>query len=139
MMLVGAHIASTPNHKSLWMIVTTGLVGFLAESLLVAVGVVRYAAAWPTAVLAPAWIIALWLAFGTTLGAMRAVISGSVLQKSALIGAALGPFSYFGGERLGALVLPGSALLTFIALAAIWGVALPLLLALHQRWAPDAG
>ena len=112
---------------------TSGAIGLAAESLLVAGGLVQYATPWPGGSLAPAWVVALWVAFSATLGPMRAMLGLHPSTKAALAGFCLGPLSYVAGERLGALALPRPQWLALLAVALIWAFAMPVLLALHGR------
>lgn len=86
--------------------------------------------AWP-AMLAPAWILALWALFGTTLDVSLRWLRGRAWTGAAL-GAIFGPLSYWGGARLGAgaLVQPVPAV---ALMAAGWALLTPLLVALAGR------
>jgi Protein of unknown function (DUF2878) len=132
--LIAWHCGSRQNHTSILTIVLTGCIGFAAESLLAATGLVRYAASWPIAAFAPAWIVALWLAFATTLRATRALLGVRPLWKPAVLGALFGPLSYAAGERLGALAISSPAMPSYLAIAVIWAIAMPLLLLIDERF-----
>lgn len=134
MLAVAVRLAPATNRRgAVLTILASGALGSLAESLLVGSGLVRYAAPWPTVTLAPAWIIALWLAFGTTLDAMRTLLGAHSQAKAALLGAVLGPLSYLAGEQLGALALPQPAWPSYLVVGLIWALALPALLAVQGR------
>lgn len=110
--------------------------GALLDGALAASGWLRYAAAWPTPAFAPAWILALWAAFATTLPVLLPAWLRAPLP-SALLGAIGGPLAYLGAARgFGAVefAAPGPAL---AALALGWAVALALL-AMLARSAPHA-
>lgn len=110
--------------------------GALLDGALAMSGWLRYAAAWPAAAFAPAWILALWAAFATTLPVLLPTWLGAPLP-SALLGAIGGPLAYLGAARgFGAVefAAPGPAL---AALALGWAVALTLL-ARFSRSAPHA-
>lgn len=113
-------------------VAVAGLIGFCAESLLAAGGLVHYAAPWPSAHIAPAWIVALWMAFGTTLGTMEEALGRHQIATSAVIGGVFGPISYVAGARIGALTLPDASNASLIAVAAIWGMALPFLILMSR-------
>jgi hypothetical protein len=138
---VAWHLASTPNWRRASLIVlATGASGLFAESLLVGAGVIRYSAAWPTDVLAPAWIVGLWLAFGTTLKSTRQLLGTHPIAKSILLGLLLGPLSYLAGQRLGALTFVARPIWpSYLAISAVWGVAYPALLAMEGRLARPSG
>ncbi len=112
------------------------LIGLSFDSLLIATGWVSFGppdpvaapVAAPTTALPPAWMIALWANFATTLN-----LSLAGLQTrpwlAALLGLVCGPLAYWGGAGLGAMtfITPLPALIT---LALGWALLTPLLLAL---------
>ena len=114
-------------------ILIAGLIGLAAESLLAASGLVHYASAWPSQHLAPAWIVALWLAFGATVETMHRLLGSRPFSTAVLIGAIGGPLAYLAGAGVGALSLPTTSGPSLLVIAAIWGLALPSLLAVHAR------
>ncbi|WAT13927.1 DUF2878 domain-containing protein [Xanthomonas fragariae] len=72
--------------------------GLLLDTTLAAGNWVRYAAPWPGTLLAPAWILALWLGFALTLNHSLA----TVMQRpwlAVVLGAIFGPFSYWLAQR----------------------------------------
>ncbi len=77
------------------------VIGFVVESLLVRGGIIRYSAPWPTETIAPAWIVALWLAFGATLESTRLLLGSHAIARSTVLGFALGPFAYLAGRTIG--------------------------------------
>lgn len=97
-----------------------------------------YAAAWPSARFAPAWILALWCAFALSLPrGLR------VLQSRPALAAALGalgaPAAYLAAESgWGALEFAAPRWRGLLWLAAGWALALPLLSALGRCPAPAA-
>ncbi|MBX9925899.1 MAG: DUF2878 domain-containing protein [Hyphomicrobiaceae bacterium] len=138
--LVGWHLATAPALKhAAATVVLAGLLGALAETALVVSGLVTFGATvppWPI----PPWIVALWVAFATTLPILNAWIgparSGWPWTAAAL-GLVAGPIAYIAGERLGALtlapVLSATWWLSVVAIATVWAIATPLLLALSDR------
>ena len=108
--------------------------GIAVESTLAAAGLVTYGAPVPAIGLAPIWLVALWMAFATSTG----MISGLVGDHrpylwSALLGAVTAPPTYFVGERFGALAIAGPMAPTLVAIAVLWGIALPLLVWIWRR------
>ncbi|MGB7816354.1 MAG: DUF2878 domain-containing protein [Methylotenera sp.] len=77
----------------------------------------------------PVWILALWVAFASTLNVSLAWMQGRYLIAM-LFGTAGGPIAYFGADKLGAVTLNGSA--SYIALSVGWAVITPLLLYLAK-------
>lgn len=108
--------------------VAAGAIGLCVESLFVALGLVRYAAAWPSEQYAPAWIVALWTAFGTTLRTMRRTLGHWPYLKGTALGAALGPASYLAGAGLGALDLGEPLVTSLLSIAVLWAFAMLMLL-----------
>jgi len=109
-----------------------GVIGLLAESLVVAQGHVAYPAGQPVAWLAPYWMVALWAEFAIALN----VTLRWLKRRPALalvLGAVFGPLSFLGGVRLGGarFIDEGAALVT---LAALWAVLMPLVMALSDRF-----
>jgi hypothetical protein len=118
-------------------VAASGVLGLIVESGFAASGLIRYAAPWPVTTLAPAWIIALWIAFGATLGGVRQLLGPQWRVRAALTGLVGGPFSYWAAARLGALEIVAAPWAAYLAIALIWGIALPLLLSVRQRLAPE--
>lgn len=104
--------------------------GAAFENFLVRGGWLRFETS-EIAALAPAWIIALWAAFATTLN-----VSLRALHRRPAVAAALGaiaaPLAYYAGSRLGAVefVNFGTAL---VVIAAGWVVLTPVLVSLAVR------
>ena len=133
MLVVGHHVASTKDRAPIQGIAYTGALGAFAESALVATGMLRYSAPWPTDALAPAWIVVLWLAFATTINASRKALRSVSRVMLIPLGAALGPLSYLAGERLGALTLADPRWISLVATAVVWGAAFPILISMSER------
>lgn len=122
----GLHLAMARLPESeLKVILLTGLIGGAWEYVVVNQGWVRYAGAGSSG-FAPAWIIALWLAFATTFNVSLRWLQGRLWLASAL-GLVGGPLAWYAGQRMGALELPDPRrALTMIG--AGWAVLMPLLL-----------
>lgn len=128
------HFASSGRRRSdAIAVVAAGCAGALVESLLAATGLVRYGAPWPTAALAPVWIVGLWMAFGTTLKTIDDMIGWLAAYQKGLLGAAFAALSYFAAARVGALTFPEPMWLSLGVIAVSWAFALPLLLRLVPR------
>jgi hypothetical protein len=115
------------------LVAVSGIAGFLIESGLVITGLVRFAAPWPIETLAPAWIVALWLAFGATLPAFTEKLGAHRLKIAASLGAVAGPLAYLAGARLGALHLVGYTTWSLAMLSVVWATVMAGLMALHAR------
>lgn len=101
------------------------------ETLLVQAGWLRFDAGVIIAGTAPAWMVALWANFATTLNVSLRLLRER-LPAAALLGAIAAPAAYFSGGKLGAveIVAMGPAL---AAIAAGWAVLTPLLFAAARR------
>lgn len=110
-------------------LVVAALLGIAFESLLIASGLVTYAATWPVALAPPAWLIALWMVFATCIEATARMVGGHALIKGALLGAVVAPPTYWAGLRFGALELAEPIWLPLLATAVIWAIATPIMMA----------
>lgn len=108
------------------------VLGAVFDSLLMASGWIDYRNGIIIPGLAPVWILAMWAQFATTLNISMAWLKGRPLL-AALTGGIGGPLSWIAGAKLGAieLVEPTEAV---IALAVGWAVAMPLLMAVADRY-----
>ena len=113
------------------LVVVAVLTGVVVDTLLVQLGLVRYASPGPLPALAPAWILALWALWGAILREPLGWLHGRPLAAAALGGIG-GPLSYAAGARMGACTFPEPAM-AMAALALCWAVVTPLHLALAAR------
>jgi hypothetical protein len=130
--LAAAWLLVAPRPRGLALVLAlTGVVGLCWDSALAVLGLIAYRPGPLTPPLAPMWILAMWVLFATTLQVSLRWLRGR-WWFAGLLGAALAPLAYLGGERLGALQLlqPQVALL---AQAAGWALLLPALVALAGR------
>ena len=136
--VIAAHLAWAAHPKpELILILTAGAMGLVADSLLVSLDLLRFTSGTVIEGMAPYWIIAMWMAFATTLNVTFRWLKGRV-GLAALLGAAGGPLAYYGGSKLGgvSLLSPAESL---VALAITWGLAMPTLVALAARFDGTAG
>lgn len=125
-LVVTLHINRAPRPASeIGLLLICALTGLVFDSALLATGWVAYPNGGWIPGLAPYWIVAMWLLFGTTLSESLSWLQGRWVM-AAIAGAVGGPLSYLAGEKLGAieLVAPTNALLM---LGLGWGVMMPLL------------
>ena len=80
----------------------------------------------------PAWILALWAVFVTTLNVSLRWMRGKWLV-AILFGAIGGPLAYIGAARLGAVNLDNLPL-SYVALSLGWAILTPLLLIISQKF-----
>jgi len=115
----------------LGLVLACGVIGIFFDSLLVAFGWVSYPSGLFNDLMAPYWIVTMWMLFGTTLNLSMGWMKGRPLL-AAVFGAIGGPASYFAGQKLG-----GIQFLEFypamIALAIGWALFMPLLMKLAER------
>jgi len=100
-------------------------IGLVWESTLVSLGVMIYPGSSPDALIAPLWIVAMWVLFATTVNHGMSWIKRNVLV-AALAGLIGGPLAFLGGVKAGAAEFSD----TYLALATLglgWAVLLPLL------------
>lgn len=113
------------------LILSAVVIGLVADSLLVVSGLVSYPSGIWVDGMAPYWILAMWAMFATTMN-----VSFKWLRKrkalAVVLGAIAGPLAYLAGQELGAITF-NQPTLAIAALAVIWAVAMPLLVALAQR------
>ncbi|MDE2177005.1 MAG: DUF2878 domain-containing protein [Xanthomonadaceae bacterium] len=125
---------SSQPRAELRLLLTTGLLGCLLDSLYAGSGVLAFAAALPTPALAPIWIIAIWMAFALTLTTTFRFLDGHP-WVAALLGAIGAPLSYLAAARgWHAVTFPHGEAAAMAALAAGWALALPVALRL-ATWA----
>ncbi len=107
------------------LIVACGVIGAFYDSILVIFGWVAYPSGMFHELLAPYWIIGMWMLFATTLNVSLGWLRGRP-WLAAVLGLFAGPLSYIGGQKLGgiAFVDQTAALLT---LGIGWAIMLPAL------------
>jgi hypothetical protein len=106
------------------------LVGWCWESLLTGTGMLAYPD--HEGLLAPAWMMALWVNFATTLNFSLAWLQPR-LGLSALLGGIGGPLAFISGQALGAVQLIGGGM-AIVALAVGWALLTPMVMTLARQW-----
>ncbi len=113
---------------------TALLLGLVLDGGLSASGLARYAAAWPSASLAPVWILALWAAFAMTLTQSLAFLQARA-WLAFTFGAVGGPLAYLGAARgWNAVAFAPPQWQGWLALSLGWGVSMLVLARLARRW-----
>ncbi len=135
-----AHLAASevPVEREAGLMLAAAVLGLFGDSVLALGGWIEFPAharlGEPTTV----WMVALWVAFATTLGHSLRWLRGRY-WLGALGGAIFGPLAYWAGARLGAVTMLRGAE-SLAAVAALWTLAIPALLAvqgmLERRLAP---
>lgn len=123
--VLGWHFYHAKQPKfELLLLLAALVIGAAFDQLMLSMQWVSYQAHGWSPEFVPAWIVALWLAFASTLNLSLAWMHGRHLL-SLMFGAAGGPLAYFGAENLGAVSLTGAE--AYIALAVGWAIITPLL------------
>ncbi len=132
--IVGWHLSRAARpRQELRLILAAGLAGALLDSLLVAVGLTRYPSGTLIPHAAPYWIVAMWLLFATLPNVSLRWLKGRS-GLAAMLGLLGGPLAYYGGAQLGGVVFPRGTGSALVALAVVWGLATPTLMAASRRW-----
>ncbi len=111
-----------------------GAAGLALESALFHAGVLRFGSPWPVEALAPAWIVALWIAFGATLPAFIGGLGAHRVKAAAVLGFVAGPLAYLAGARLGALEILWPLPQAFLVIAVMWAAVLAGMVMLYGRF-----
>ena len=117
------------------LVVGITLLGVIVETVFITLGALHYSGTSSNAVLPPIWIIALWSSFGTLPHTSLGWLSGRVWLQL-LLGAVLGPMSYFGGVKIGAAILNEPLMSSLVIVGIGWGLAMPLIFYMADRSKP---
>ena len=102
--------------------------GVVTDTLLMYLGLLDFRNAWPSPLLSPIWMWALWLLVASTLNGSLSWLRGKPVL-GAFLGAVCGPFSYEAGVRMGAASWgPDGQILALALIGLVWAVAMPLFL-----------
>ena len=113
-----------PRKEGLFLL-AAAVIGLTWESALVMSGLLAYPGASPDAMLAPLWIVAMWVLFATTVNHGMSWIKRNALI-AALAGLIGGPLAFLGGVKAGAAEFSDTTL-ALTALGLGWAVLLPLM------------
>lgn len=109
------------------LMVMAALLGCVADSALIASGMVRFASPVPSTSIAPVWIVGLWIAFALTLNHSMAFLQQRRWLAAAL-GAVAGPVAYLiAANAWSALAFVAPAWHGVVFLAISWAIVTPLL------------
>jgi hypothetical protein len=119
--------------SDLRLIAIAAVLGGLLDSAFVASGLLRYAAQWPVAGLAPAWIVALWINLALALNhSLRWVRPHPAW--AAVLGAIAAPLSYLGAARgWDAVAFAEPMWRTLGIVAACWAALMAILVAIARH------
>ena len=114
--LLGLNVGQPLIRADLWIMAILAVVGFAIDTAWIALNVLSYEGG---ALLAPAWILALWLAFALTVNHSMAWLQPRP-WLAGLLAAVFAPVTYLAGERLGAVTVVEPLRLGMISAA--WGI-----------------
>jgi hypothetical protein len=124
---------STTRNVELRLMGLALVLGLLLDGTLLRSGLLVYATPWPAGI-APAWILALWLAFALTIVPLFGYLRDRVWLAAAF-GAIGGPLAYLGAARgFDAVQFTPPHWRALALLALDWGLAMPLLVVQARRW-----
>ena len=118
------------NNNELYIILISGFVGAVVDSILLITNFVEYEGLYSKS-FAPFWIISMWMGFSSTLNHSLKWLDLKWISQF-LLGFIFGPLSYIAGVRLGALYFNASLYNIFI-LGLVWGAAVPTLYLLNNK------
>jgi hypothetical protein len=117
------------------LILAAGVLGYVLDSIIVLSGGMSFPPQAQLGVPTTLWMVTLWLGFAATLRHVLGWIRGHYIL-AALLGAIAGPFAYWSGSKLGAVVLTDTVP-SLLVVGVEWMVAMPLLLLLVSRLERD--
>ncbi len=127
-LLLGMNVGQPLIRSDLWIMAILAAVGFAIDSAWIALDALSYGEG---AVLAPAWILALWLGFALTVNHSMAWLQPRP-WLAGLLAAVFAPVTYLAGERLGAVTVVEPLRLGMISAA--WGVVFYLVFGKAVQW-----
>ena len=132
---VGGQLLVTRQRRADLRLIPVALVlGSLLDGALAWSGLARYAAPWPSAMLAPAWILALWISFALTFTQSLAWLQQRPVM-AVLLGAIGGPLAYLSAARGWHVVdFAAPAWRGLLVLGIGWALATPVLAWLARHW-----
>ncbi len=130
---VALHLSRAERPRSeLLLILSCGLLGAVFDSVLVAAGWVTFPSGMFSDLLAPYWIVTMWMLFGTTINLSMRWMRGRALVAAAF-GFVGGPLAYLAGHKIGGIQFVDQAA-ALAVLAIGWAVIMPLLMRLGERF-----
>lgn len=132
MAILAWHLSQTKSVKAeIILMLCALLIGAIYDQSMLSFGYIGYLNnGWNSAIVS-VWILALWLAFTSTLNVSLRWMRNKQLI-AIVFGAIGGPIAYLGAQKLGAVILCGTK--SYIALSIGWAVITPILLLLSSRF-----
>lgn len=133
LLLLLVHLLLTDSRiAELQLILVTGLLGTLVDSLQQAFGILTFKTDPSWAFWLPLWVFVIWTQFASLLRFSLNWLSGRYLLGAGL-GLIGGPLAYWSGVRIGAAEFSDNLLFSLTPLALVWTLMIPLLLWLRSR------
>ncbi len=130
---VGIHIAlSSEQPRELGLAIIAAAWGYAADSLLVLLGQLSFPDYAQVGAPSTIWMAAMWVNFAATLNSSLKWLHHRWLL-CIIFGAIGGPLAYYGGMKFGAVMLGDPLLTSLFAVAVVWAVSTPLLVAAAIR------
>jgi hypothetical protein len=131
---IGYHFFVSPCKKAdAQLLLISVVLGFIADSALVQLGLLRFAQALPWDGFAPIWIVSLWAGFALTLNHSMSFFQTRPIW-AVIFGFLGGPLAYYVAANVWkAAVFTAPALYVYGALALVWAVMTPLLLGIGLK------
>jgi hypothetical protein len=119
----------TEKYTELFLIIVSGLMGFIIDSFLISQGLFVAAGNIGLTGLAPIWLIALWMLFATTVNHSLRWLQRRYMF-AAILGFVFAPLAYFAGHKAGVLTISADYSLyqVLLVIGAVWAIVTPLLL-----------
>lgn len=131
LIILGWHFYRAKQAKpEIALMLTALFIGAIFDQSMLTLHLIEYQAHGWNNYLVPVWILALWLAFASTLNVSLAWMHDRYIT-AVLFGAAGGPLAYLAAEKLGAVTVSSTS--AYIALTLGWGVITPLLVRTAKR------
>lgn len=125
-------VSRAPDPKAeLSLLAIAAGIGLMFDSALAATGWLSYPSGQWHPLLAPYWMVALWVAFATTLNVSMNWLKGRRLLAF-VFGAVGGPLAYLAGSKLGGVTFH-DPVMALTALALGWAIITPVLVQTAQR------
>lgn len=130
-MLAWQRSPAISQRGDLGLLLVAALLGLILDSLWIRLGILTFETPLPSAYVAPAWILLLWMSLALTLNHSLAWLKRR-LGLAAALSALASPVSYYAGARLDALTIHVDLWKAALLLGLAWALCIPFLLYLAK-------
>jgi len=133
-LIILAHLFIVRNKTTeVLLVATSGLLGFIIESIFISQGIFSAVGEFGLNGLAPVWLVTLWMLFAITVNHSMAWLSGRYLLSS-LLGFVFAPVAYFAGQKFEVLTFTTqlSIYQVLLILGVVWAFITPFLIFISQ-------